>query len=189
MAERMKAYTMAAGHKVPLRRVDGSNLYKAPCEKTCSCDPKPSRNKKCRVLRSKRIELTAVVTASALRGSMFKRNVYRDDTLSNSHARQAKCQHRRIPTVCSVRTGHCVPNYSSTALSPAAALGRRPTLASLSATRQAKRMLALVAELRGKCCLAPDPCFLCVAAATFGRHARKPVRRHRHFQPITTRQL
>jgi len=35
-------------------------------------------------------------------------------------------------------------------------------------------MLALVAERRGECCLAPDICFCHVTAATVGRTARQP---------------
>ena len=59
--------------------------------KTCGFDPKSNLNQKCRVLRSERIELTAVVTASALRDSMFKRNVYCEtSTLSPTHTQASK---------------------------------------------------------------------------------------------------
>ena len=59
--------------------------------------------------------MTAVVTASALRGSMFKRNVYRDEhTLSNSHA--GKQSASTVRCAASIRIersarSHCVPNY------------------------------------------------------------------------------
>ena len=69
------------------------------------------------------------------------------------------------------------------------ALGRRPTLASPSARRRAKQMLALVAELRSECCRAPDQCFLGVTAATVGRTARQPERRRCHIQSIATRRV
>ena len=68
-------------------------------------------------------------------------------------------------------------------------LGPRPQLASPSATQRAKKMLALVAERRGECCLAPDLCFRHVTAATVERTARQPERRRRHIQPIVTRRV
>ena len=91
-------------------------------------------------------------------------------TLSPTRTWLRMCQHR---TVCSVQSHR---THLSFAPGPkllcarlyAAALGRRPTLASPSARRRAKQMLALVAELQGECCRAPDPCFFCTTAATVG---------------------
>ena len=146
-----------------------------PCEKTCGCDPKPSRKQKSRVSRSKRIKLTTVVTTSAVRDSVFERDVHRHkhSSLQLAH-RESRYQHR---TVCSDQTYRM---HRSFAPSPKIlraelfedALGRWPTPASLSARRRAKKMLALAAEQRGKCCLVPDLCFVGVTAAAIRRIAR-----------------
>ena len=81
--------------------------------------------------------------------------------LSPARHRVSRYQHR---TVCSDQTHrtHCSfepsPNQLRARLLDDA-LGRRPRLASPSAMRRAKQMLALVAELRGECCHAPGPWF------------------------------
>ena len=110
--------------------------------------------------------------------------------LSPTLTESRRYQHR---TLCSDQT-HCThcssaprPKLLQAPLFTTDAVGRRPALASPSATRRAKRMLALVAERRGECCLAPDLCFCHVTAATVGRTPRQPERRRRHIQPIVTR--
>ena len=97
--------------------------------------------------------------------------------LSPTRTESRRYQHRTVYSDQSHRTHHSSAPRPKLLQTPlfTGALGRRPALASPSATRRAKQMLVLVAERQGECCLAPDLCFRHVTAATVACRANRPT--------------